>query len=116
MKSLPTLANLLRCERLRVRPGNGATEFCSPEAVQAEVNLLGIVMNGEEKSKRLQARQTIVSALRIIRNLQDSYNISTSEVLSALALMYREAACYDSAQWVGYAARQVREEEKRGGK
>lgn len=63
-----------------------------------------------DRFERKQARQTIISALRIIRDLQ-----LTCEVLFALARIYRDVAYWDSYCWTSYAARQLREEERGGG-
>jgi hypothetical protein len=73
-------------------------------------------MSGDLRFQRRQAKQTIISALRIIRDLQTTYSIPTSEVLEVLAVIYRKAGYYDSFRWVEYIVRQIRDDEQRGGR
>lgn len=71
-------------------------------------------MTDELRFQRRQARMTVISALRVIRDLQLSYDIPTSEVLNALAFIYRDIAYYNSFKWVKFAAKQIRKEEQGG--
>jgi hypothetical protein len=67
-------------------------------------------------NQKEQARALVMTSLRIIRDMQLAYRIPSSSVLLAMSRIYRNVGYYDSAQWVNYAARQIRSEELRGGR
>lgn len=73
-------------------------------------------MHKSERFRRRQARQTIVSALRIIRDIQQTYRFSTSEVVRALAQLYLNIGYYDSFKWLDYASKQIHKDEAKGGR
>lgn len=73
-------------------------------------------MYGDEKFRRRQARSTIVSALRIIRDIQQMHGFRTSEIIGAFAKLYLNAGYYGSFRWLDYAAKQIRSDERAGGR
>jgi hypothetical protein len=72
-------------------------------------------MHEDRNFRRKQARQTIVSALRIVRDIQRDYRFPTSEVVKALARLYLNIGFYDSFRWLNYASQQIKKDESRGG-
>ena len=65
--------------------------------------------------RRAEAKQTLVSAIRVIWNIQLTHRIPTSYVLKAFAVIYKQNAFYDSFRWLKYVAHQIKEDELRGG-
>lgn len=61
------------------------------------------------KTKRAEAKKTIVSALRIIVELQHEYRISPTEVLTGLSTLYLRYNFYHAAQECRHAAFRLRE-------
>jgi hypothetical protein len=70
-------------------------------------------MNEDSRERRRQAKALIVSALRIIRDIGHEYRIKPSEVIYALATLYKQQGSYSAYHWLTHAARQVREDERR---
>lgn len=65
-----------------------------------------------KKSERRQARTTIISALRIIRDIQVMHRIQTSEVVFAQASIYRHQGNYSASKHLNYAARLIQQDER----
>ena len=63
--------------------------------------------------RRRQAKALIVSAMRIIRDTGYEYRIKPSEVIFALANLYKQSGSYSAYHWLTYAARQVQQDERR---
>lgn len=73
-------------------------------------------MNEDYLQRRAQAKQTLISAIRVIRDIQRTYRIPTSYVLKGFAVVYRQEGYYDSFRWITYAIQQIKHDESRGGR
>lgn len=72
-------------------------------------------MDEDYLRRRKRAKRTLVTAIRVIWNIQLTYRIPTSYVLRGFATIYRLNAFYDSFRWLDYAAHQIKKDESRGG-